>query len=398
MSHAHGNVLYQPTADAGVAVTGRGRAWSIGFCVAAFVLHLILLPRTAFGQVDVGHSWTDCAFHPPTDADADGFDDSCEYDIAHAFRPQLMMSAGDMATTRVSHWAVRPMPEVGPGISRIFYALAYLNDTGVPWLPPCRGAAHYGDSEFIVLDVEWVAANNWRLRRAFLSAHYMSPLDRSTWHDYSELTYPLADPLADRGRPNVYVSQGKHANFVSLSTCGAGIVPLDICAGDAPQDVQVDPSRNLGSLSNSLINRLSATVSGSACASSADTCHHESFWGISIAERFCGWQVDDTFDRSSGCTFAAGDVLGCCPTLNDYGFELTELGMAYTPNLAAVCSACTSHDRCVLGTCVPCGQVNEPCCASSGSARSARGNSTTNNAKRLPRCGRRRDKPELTTG
>lgn len=220
--------------------------WLVACGVEALLLSLSA--RAHAQGVDAGRSWGDCTVRPSNDRDNDGFDDGCEAALAFAFRPRLLLSSADEAPARRSYWAAMPTPPLPggaprPSAVRIFYALAYLRDPGVPDIDSCAGGAvlrHNGDPEFVALDVEWAGGTQWRLVRGFLSAHYrslaggvISLTDASGWFAYGQFSF-LAE---DRGRPNLYVSRNKHANYASLALCTANTWAFDHCDADSPSDV-----------------------------------------------------------------------------------------------------------------------------------------------------------------
>ena len=135
-----------------------------------------LTDRGTFRDGDDRASWDgaktlstlrDCATEQSTpqgdsvdnDVDDDGLLDSCEYQIAKAFRPRLMLDKDERYADRQTYWEVR-RPDVGEELTQqgadrlraqelwLFYALGYYYDGGrygFSW--------HDGDSEFVVASV-----------------------------------------------------------------------------------------------------------------------------------------------------------------------------------------------------------------------------------------------------
>ena len=184
---------------------------------------------------------------PARDADYDGLDDSCEYALADAFAPYLLFASNEQAAGRETYWAAFPTNIDGSYAVTIIYMLGYYWDTGNEY-----GGPHRGDSEFIILDVIWDSGTTWKLRSAFLSAHWLykvcipvacKSFDRSDHYNYWDFNY---DQSVYRGAPSIVVSRGKHANYNSVSRCGNGD---NFCedAGAIVSRAGVAPNRNVGS-------------------------------------------------------------------------------------------------------------------------------------------------------
>jgi hypothetical protein len=112
---------------------------------------------------------TSCRASAP-DADADGLTDRCEQLLASAFAPELAYAASDRMG-REPHWAARPL---GSSRVRVMYLLSLYFDDGAYGctlgLVLCGG--HYGDSEYIVLDLYYAGSSgHWVLDQAVYSAH-----------------------------------------------------------------------------------------------------------------------------------------------------------------------------------------------------------------------------------
>lgn len=144
------------------------------------------------------------------DLDQDGVGDFCEEQIAFAFRPELAYWHGDLVG-REPYWAGM---EFGAGVVRIAYLLSYYIDDGVdsPLCPswPDLCAGHYGDSEWILLDIAYVqSTQHWILRVAYYSEH-----NGFNFYGQSPKGYPMALVYPDRngGYPRSYVAISKHAN------------------------------------------------------------------------------------------------------------------------------------------------------------------------------------------
>jgi hypothetical protein len=191
---------------------------------------------------------------PAADLDRDGLRDDCEYELAQAFRPLLAMSAADRAPSNEPYWSVtRQSTSFGPNVPpiKIIYALSYYRDPGDPL---SSFHAHDGDSEFIIIEVhqttdpDLAGWSRWALDFVTFSAHWGegAGVNHTSRYEYNSIEFP-----ADyRGRPRVWVSLDKHANYRSKSLCAS--MWNDWCthpaypSGTIYRDVIVDPNANLG--------------------------------------------------------------------------------------------------------------------------------------------------------
>lgn len=220
------------------------------------------------------------------DNDGDGVLDSCETEIAHAFRPYLALAANDFDTRREEYWS--GMKGDTQYSVRIFYALSYHNDGGDPETEMFKSTSHQGDSEFIMIQVSY-SGSRWRMDRAKLSAHWGTWTNSSEVVGYSELEYP--DGI-QRGRMRSWAARNKHANYKSRSACDAGAYWADTCDGnyhsiwDAYYSVEALPTANLGNSWNH-----DPAYGFKDCVYSREGQpwnRIECYW--SSAENFFGWQ------------------------------------------------------------------------------------------------------------
>jgi hypothetical protein len=176
------------------------------------------------------------------DLDGDLVGDECELDLARSFAPDLLTDPRDclwQATDGAFSggeyaFAVRRLE--GGDAARLVYAPAYHRDCGWSSRAACGLRArpcstHADDSELIVVDVAYHGAlGGWTTIAVFLSAHcfgrsaqscrwYRGPgLDQFGWSDGRS-----------RGRPRIWVSRGKHANYPSRRVCERGHWSLESC-------------------------------------------------------------------------------------------------------------------------------------------------------------------------
>ena len=178
------------------------------------------------------------------DTDHDGIKQDCEYQLAYQFRPQMARNSHEDAPDREPYWSVTRIPGSVTGV-RIFYALSYYRDAGehtTGW------TSHDGDTEFVIVELENNMNNSnyrlWEMTSITLSAHWNSGQDRTATYAASDIEYPVKY----RGRPRVWESWDKHANYRSKAVCnGAG---WDTCTtlftGTVYDDLEAISSANLG--------------------------------------------------------------------------------------------------------------------------------------------------------
>ncbi len=78
------------------------------------------------------------------DSDTDGLADHCEFPIARSFAPMLHFANGGQCPGGEPYWAAR---RTSTNRVRIAYIMAYYKD--------CGYAPHAGDSEMIMVDVQY---------------------------------------------------------------------------------------------------------------------------------------------------------------------------------------------------------------------------------------------------
>lgn len=222
-----------------------------------------------------------------TDSDRDGLAQRCENDLAAAFAPELYYYFYD-EVGREPRWAARP------GLSnkvRLIYLLSYYRDAGssayvcgLPFAPSsCNG--HNGDSEAIVLEVYYnPTTKHWILDNAQYSQHgNWQPFSRGTGTHPKALVYPGG--AGDY--PRVYVSEGKHANYASVTSCNnGGTLDVDTCTRvNTAARVPVGAIRNVGSRQAQLINCV-YTQNPSHPYGGYGSNRYECYWSY---QRFRGW-------------------------------------------------------------------------------------------------------------
>ena len=222
---------------------------------------------------------------PSQDRDNDGIVDQCEYEIALSFRPRLQFDSNDCDTGREPYWAAnyQVSPIDGRPVIRVFYAVSYYSDCGVPniycqYNANCYG--HVGDSEFIIAEVA-AYAGRWALRRVTLSAHWNSDgTDQGVTYAAGDLEY---GGDINSTNPVIWVAEGKHANYRSQATCeGGAFFNLDRC--DTPGirlELDVLQNANLGN------SRVDQRIIDGPVVSRFARPGNENFWSESYF--FLGW-------------------------------------------------------------------------------------------------------------
>ncbi len=195
--------------------------------------------------------YADTCWGSGTDADRDGLNDDCEYQLAYWFMPQLWFDSGESGYGRRPYFAVKSL-SFANRTAQIFYMDTFFDDTGVT-------TGHDGDAEFQIAEVHY-SAGRWYLDWIYLSAHRKSVCDSSAWYRYDQLEYDISDPEnAFRGWPTLYMAEDKHASYNNLSTCDAGCYAQDYCSRHAYQYLDTTSGltgRNVGSTAVPLIDQV----------------------------------------------------------------------------------------------------------------------------------------------
>lgn len=238
---------------------------------------------TNHGGYFLTHSYNDCVnAQGYADSDADGLRDSCEYEIAQAFRPGLRFDLGERWGTRDPYWSVR-RSNYYPNALSVFYAIGYHRDNG----DVIFGLeSHDGDSEFLVIavsDITGGGGGRWALETVTYSAHWHSFWDRTDEQRYYETVF-WSDGTY-RGRPRSYVAESKHANYRSQSVCNSRGDNCDPSSGDLPVEVRVE--RNLGNMWATGAPLFTNPCSGTLYATQPYT---ECFW---TDDTFRGWRTEN---------------------------------------------------------------------------------------------------------
>jgi hypothetical protein len=187
-----------------------------------------------------------------SDADLDGLNDDCEYQLAYWFMPIFWFDSGESGYGRRPYYAVKNHSFAARTV-QIFYMNTYYDDTGVT-------TGHDGDPEFQIFEVHY-SGGRWYVDWVYMSAHRKSSCDSSAWYGHDALEYDTSSDPRNRyrGWPTLYVAEDKHATYNNLYNCDVGCWYQDYCSRYAAQ--YLDPwswlsGRNVGSTLIQLINRV----------------------------------------------------------------------------------------------------------------------------------------------
>lgn len=254
------------------------------------------------------------------DTDHDLIDDYCEQKLAWHFRPLLRGSTLDGGLGGEPYYLVQRVastnylngydpandPYFDEDPIRIMYLLAYYYDygSGCPLPPfPCD-FGHFGDSEFILIDVTYKPnTKHSLLQQALGSAHWGAETSASVWRPPYELEYPSADGSRDRYFPRFWVSKNKHANYPSRTSCDSGAYGEDDCPLNWV-DWRPAVSGMVNNIGSSTFPRPDIPYGSEGnlwtCVQSSDSqkrlyegyTKKECFWSPLVGEDFSGWRPE----------------------------------------------------------------------------------------------------------
>ena len=228
------------------------------------------------------------------DADKDWLDDGCEYRIAYAFAPSLLMLQSSTCAQGEPYWAAKYFAKAG--IVRIAYMPAYYRDCGHPNVSPPLPflGPHAGDSEFIWVEVFYnVVTRHWNFHSMWLSAHFgQSVLGESVDRSAQVSAGATSFYSVYRSHPEIWVATSKHANYNSMESCRQ---PTPIIA--AFHDICGPPSYNWPiRFPVTISNNVGSRFVGTSCVPSRDIYAgngvYECFYNYNVG--FRGWQKNST--------------------------------------------------------------------------------------------------------
>lgn len=183
----------------------------------------------------------------PIDSDHDGLADSLEQSLLIQFQPRFLISSTDCSTkpAEFTPHSKKPLDLADNGTiyAQAFPSPAHANAIELHyydlWRKDCGQAGHPLDAEHVSALVFEDGAGAWKARYWYAAAH------EDTLCDASQIARAKALKSEEHG-PEVWISAGKHAAFLSKAVCNHGC-GADICAASEPLD-RTHPV-NLGEIS-----------------------------------------------------------------------------------------------------------------------------------------------------
>mgnify|MGYP001011502187 CR=1 FL=1 len=170
------------------------------------------------------------------DHDHDGLSDSLEQKLLERFRPHFMVSTGE-CDVLPAEFAEGDAPTV-KARNGTLYGHAFAHETGAIelhwfhlWANDCGRRSHPLDVEHVSALVQKVKGD-WKARFWFAAAHQDTLCDAAHGARAEHLD------AVNRGA-RVWISQGKHASFLSLEACARG------CGGDRCDSGRALPEKKI---------------------------------------------------------------------------------------------------------------------------------------------------------
>jgi hypothetical protein len=168
------------------------------------------------------------------DSDHDGLTDAVEQSLLEQFQPRFLITSNDCSgrPTEFTPSVTKPVAAADNGT---IYGQAFPSPTGKGevelhyydlWRRDCGQSGHELDAEHVSALVSRDDAGSWKARYWYAAAH------EDTLCDASQIARAKALDAEDKG-PEVWISSGKHAAFLSKSVCTHGC-GADDCAGTEP--------------------------------------------------------------------------------------------------------------------------------------------------------------------
>ncbi len=220
-----------------------------------------------------------------------GLSSACKMAFASRAAPILVVRSGgcdwDAENGRIAGGYFFGVQRVD-SVVRVGYLPAYFEDCGWKgikcWIPGVDCSPHFGDSEFIAVDLAPTSSHTWEIVGLFLSAHCFGRSGESCkWYRASE----LSRFEFQNDRPVIWVSEGRHANYPSARACDKGHHSLDTCDHhDVRYTFPLRLDHDIGSSSESISN--DGCVSGAELGDArAEPDALECFWRD---KPFRGWR------------------------------------------------------------------------------------------------------------
>lgn len=184
----------------------------------------------------------------PVDSDHDGLSDAVENALLSKFAPRFMVSKDDCSVLPAIFVPFRTQPivlyENGTIYGQAFPRPDNANEVELHyyhlWRRDCGEMSHDLDAEHVSALVVRDSSSNWKALYWYAAAH------EETLCDSSQIARAASVDGELQG-PQVWISRGKHASFLSNSICTRS------CGGDdcsAMESLTISKLVNLGELSN----------------------------------------------------------------------------------------------------------------------------------------------------
>ena len=173
---------------------------------------------------------------PTLDSDHDGLPDSLELSLLTQFQPRFLISSADCSIKPAEFTPNSEKPRAVADNGAI-YAQAFPSSAHAKaielhyydlWRKDCGQAGHALDAEHVSALVVEESPGTWKAHYWYAAAH------EDTLCDASQIARAKALHSDERG-PDVWISTGKHAAFLSKAICNHGC-GADSCADSAPLD------------------------------------------------------------------------------------------------------------------------------------------------------------------
>ena len=187
-----------------------------------FLLHAVLL----FSLFSIAAAQS-ISSRASQDSDHDGLSDSLEHSLLVQFKPHFLVSANDCAGQPAQFAAFLTKPVVqaenGTIYGQAFPRPGHPNQVELHyyhlWRTDCGEMSHSLDAEHVSVLVQRGESSQWKALYWYAAAH------ENTLCDSSQIASAAAVD-GERHGPEVWISRGKHASFLSDTLCGRG------CGGD----------------------------------------------------------------------------------------------------------------------------------------------------------------------
>lgn len=187
---------------------------------------------------------------PALDSDHDGLPDLVEQSLLEQFKPHFMISRSD-CSKKPAEFTPRMRKPLAMADNGVIYGQAFPSSGRADevelhfydlWRRDCGEAGHDLDAEHVSVLVDRDSSGTWKARYWYAAAH------ENTVCDASQVARAGALEAESHG-PEIWVSAGKHAAFLTRAFCGHG------CGADECRNAEAlesDRVVNLGEISTAM--------------------------------------------------------------------------------------------------------------------------------------------------